>query len=289
MTKFVKQSKEQEVTNKLAGLTSHDLIELTESGNTAIFAALYIARKQCLAKDKKTILKTKVLIPDQAGWFTYKKYPQMLELEPIEVKTDNGIIDLKDLKNKLSKDDVCCFIYQNPAGYFAEQPIKEIHNICKNKCITIMDVSGSIGDNELCNGNYADILVCSFGKWKIINIGYGGFISLNNMDYYNNAIEIFNLTRFDPAFLDFLSKELDVVKNTINTLYKKRDEIMLKFNDFKIIHKKYKGVNITLSYKTKDELNKIIDICRKNKYPYVICPRYHRLKKKAVSIEVKRL
>ena len=79
----------QKVIDLLKKITNEKYIELTSRGNTAVFASLYCARK---LNPKKT-----VLIPDQGGWFTYKKYPIYLELQTEQVKTDYGIIDLKDL------------------------------------------------------------------------------------------------------------------------------------------------------------------------------------------------
>ena len=82
----------QQVINLLKKTTNMKYVELTSRGNTAIFAALYCARK--INPNKK------ILIPDQGGWFTYKKYPKYLEFDVENVKTDYGIIDLKDLKKK---------------------------------------------------------------------------------------------------------------------------------------------------------------------------------------------
>src|SRR3989339_1003422 len=108
----------EKIKDRLRKLTGHNTVELTSRGNIAIFAALYLARQSTLDKNHK-ITKNIVLIPDQGGWFTYKKYPKMLELEPVEVKTDNGVIDTGNLK-KIIKDDkkILCVLYSNPAGYF---------------------------------------------------------------------------------------------------------------------------------------------------------------------------
>ncbi len=121
---------------QLRKLTSHNYIYLTSRGNKAIEHAL-------------SFVKGSLLIPDQGSWLSYRKYAKRFSLDVVDVKTDFGIIDLDDLKKKVNKAGA--LIYQNPAGYFAEQPIKEIYKICKDKCLVILDVSGCIGDSELCD------------------------------------------------------------------------------------------------------------------------------------------
>ena len=157
------------ILEKLKKLTGHRYVLLTSRGNSAIYIAACLARRFNPKKD--------FLIPDQAGWLTYKQFPAKLKFSVREMKTDSGVIDL-GLKLK----DVSAVLYQNPAGYFAEQPMKEIYKLCKGKCIVIVDVTGSVG-TDMCNGSYADIHVCSFGEGKPVNLGYGGFISFNNKEY----------------------------------------------------------------------------------------------------------
>ncbi len=115
----------------LKRLTNHKNIYLTSRGNKAIEHVL-------------SFVKGRLLIPDQGAWLSYRKYAKKLGLDVGELKTDNGVIDLDDLRQKIDGADA--LIYQNPAGYFAEQPIKEIYEICKNRCLVILDMSGCIGD-----------------------------------------------------------------------------------------------------------------------------------------------
>ena len=46
--------------------------------------------------------------------------------------------------------------------------MKDIYKVCKDKCLVILDASGSIG-SSMCNGEYADMIVGSFGKYLINN------------------------------------------------------------------------------------------------------------------------
>lgn len=271
----------------LKKLTKHNNIELTSRGNTAIFAALYCARKLVL-DEKNSITRKNVIIPDQGGWLTYEKYSQMLELEVKKVKTDFGIIDLGDLK-KISKN-ACAIIYSNPAGYFAEQPTKEIYNICKkNECLVILDVTGCIGDNKLCNGDYADFTLSSFGRWKPVNVGYGGFVSTQKKEYFDKAKEIFKTTSFDKKYFPLLEKKLKALDKRLEFFYKKAIKVKNDLKNSDIIHKDKKSINVIVKFNSDKQKEKIINYCKTNNLEYTLCPRYIRVMDNAISIEIKRL
>jgi len=307
----------EEVFNLLKKYTKHENIELISRGNEAIFAALYCAKK---VNSKKAILTV-----DQGGWFSYLKYPKKLKLEVELVKTDYGVVDLKDLNGRLKGKNYCAFIYSNPAGYFAEQPIKEIYEICKkNDCLVIMDVTGSIG-SALCNGEYVDFIVGSFGKWKPVNLGYGGFLTAKKKEYFEKAEEIFNMseigyrklpalagrkipisehaqkhipsfssgsvfdtTSFDEDYLPELSEKLKNVKQRYALFENINKKIKKDLKEFRILHENKGGVNVIVEFSSEKEKDKIIDYCKKNNYQFTICPRYIRVNEEAVSIEVKR-
>lgn len=265
------------VIDKLKELTGHNYIRLTSRGNTAIFAALYCARKLNLSR--KT-----VLVPDQGGWLAYLKYPKMLGLNIEEVKTDYGILDLQDLKKK--SKTALALLYENPAGYFAEQPVEQIYEICsKNKCFVLQDISGSIGNAPV----NADFCICSFGEWKPINLKYGGFISARKKEYFETPKEIFNTTSFDEKYIPLLLKKLDALKQRYVFFDKIRKKTLSDLRDFGIIHKDKKGINVIIKYKNLQEKEKIINYCKKNNLEHTLCPRYIRVNTQAISIEVKRL
>lgn len=267
----------QKVIELLKKNTNERYIELTSRGNTAVFSSLYCARK---LNPKKI-----VLIPDQGGWFTYRKYPKYLEFDIKEVKTDYGVIDLKDLKQKLK--NVCCFLYSNPAGYFAEQPFKEIYNICKGKCLVILDVSGSIGVKDY--SKYCDFMIGSFGNDKPVNLGYGGFVGVNNKNNFEKPREIFNLTIFEEKYYKALLEKLKNLKKRYQYYNKINKKIKKGLQNYNIIHKDKKGINVVVKFDDKERKQEIIDYCKKHKYPFNVCPFYIRVKEKAICIEVKRL
>ncbi|MFH1210903.1 MAG: DegT/DnrJ/EryC1/StrS family aminotransferase [archaeon] len=264
---------EQKVIDILKRYTRHDHIRLTDRGNSAIFIAMYAAKK---VNPKKYIL-----IPDQGGWISYRTYPKMLNIPIKEVPTDRGIIKLDKLKKYAKKGSA--FIVSSFAGYFAEQPMEEIAKICHEKnCLVIEDACGSIGDNKLCNGLTSDIIVGSFGRWKPINMGYGGFISANKREYFENAKEPLSLIKVHNKIYDELPPYLNTRR--LYKIMKLAEKVKKDLAKYEIFHKDKRGLNVVTEYN-----DEIIRYCDKNKYPYVLCPTYIRVNEKAISIELKRL
>lgn len=261
----------QEIIVKLKKLTKHNYLELVQRGNKAILAAFQLAQKE-------------VLIPSEGGWITYQQYPKKLNLKLTELKTKDAVLDLEDLKVKSKKADL--LIYQNPGGYFAEQPYQEIYKICKkNNCLVVLDVSGCIG-TDLCDGNYADIMLSSFGKWKLVEAQGGGFISCQDQ-------RLFNQLKLKPLEeknkLKKILVSLEKLNSRIMFLLSKREQILEDLKEFEILHPKDLGFVVVVKYKLKEEKNKLIRYCKKNNLEYTECPRYIRVNEIALSIELKRL
>ncbi|MBW3004289.1 DegT/DnrJ/EryC1/StrS family aminotransferase [Candidatus Woesearchaeota archaeon] len=255
-----------EVQDKLQELTGKKKIKLVESGDHAILYAL----KFC-----KNLGKEKVLIQDQGGWLTYRDYPKKAGLEKVELKTDYGILDFSDLKAKADEKSVLLINSLN--GYFSEQPMEVISEICaERKCLLINDASGSIG-TEL--AKVGDIIIGSFGKDKPINLHYGGFIA-----YDEGAFE----GEFDDSKLKALSEELDKLFAKLLAWETKNIQIKEDLKDFDIVHRDSKGINVVVKFSSEEEKEKILAYCKEHNLPYTICPRYIRVNCDAVSIEVKR-
>jgi len=267
---------EDKIIDILKKYTRHDHIYLTERGNKAILAALKIVKES---------ESEKILIPDQGSWMTYFQYAKKLKFEIKGLETDYGVIDLDILKNNLK--DASALIYSNPAAYYAEQPIKEIYETCKkNNIIVILDISGSIG-SDFYDADYADIIVCSFGKWKPINLGYGGFISIGNI-YGKNKDYLRNL-KFEKSYCTNLYGKLVNLKKRYEFFEKINKKIKDDLKQFNILNINKKGINVIVKFNDEKEKNKIVDYCEKNKYEFVECPKMIKVNEKAISIEVKRL
>ena len=246
---------------QLRELVRHKHVYLTSRGNAAIEKAL------------EQFPKGDLLIADQGGWMSYKKIAKKLGFNVVELKTDLGVIDLEDLKQKIN--DASTVLYQNPAGYFAEQPVKEIYETAKGK--VILDVSGCLGENL---GDYADIIVGSFGRWKIADLGQGGFLSSNKELKVEEDFE---------GDLYKLSEKLSKVKERLQGLYNKCKQIKEDFKQFNVLHKDKKGVNVIVAFSNDEERSEILKYCQKNNYEWTECPREIRVNVPAISIEVKRL
>lgn len=261
--------------------TGHTIVKLLSRGNAAIFSALVIAKKN----NPKPFL----LIPDQGGWISFQKYPQMLGFELRTIKTNRGIIDLIDLEEKASSGSA--LLLTSFAGYFAEQPLSYISNICKkNKCLIIEDASGAISDSILCNSEFSDIIIGSFGKWKPVNNNYGGFLALSNKEMLEKAKDIFSADKFYP-FYDKLLVNLSKVPDRITKnleLQSKVKKDLLELN-LKVLHPDKRGLNVVVKPFNSDDREKILSYCKKNNYEYVECPKYIRVEEDAISIELKRL
>lgn len=268
---------EKKAIDLLKKYTKHEQVRFTSRGNKAIFAAFKCAKKLNPGKY--------ILVPDQGGWFTFLNYPKKLGFEVKSVKTNYGIIDLDDLKNKLK--DASALIYTNPAGYFAEQPLKKIYDVCKKKCLVILDVSGSIGNTK--DGSNADIMLGSFGRWKPVNIEYGGFISFKDEKNYIQSKEILNELYFDNTKLEISYGKLKNIKNRYSFFHRINKKIKKDLKDFNILHKDKEGINVVVAFSDEKEKEKLICYCEKNKYEFTLCPRYIRVNEKAISIEVKRM
>ena len=243
----------------LKRLTNKSHIYLLDSGDSAIAQAIKIANRKF------------TLIQDQGGWFLYKKLPNIIEL-----KTDYGLLNLKELKEKANKNSL--LIINSLSGYFAEQPMKEIAEICKEKyCFLINDVSGSIG-TEI--AKIGDIILGSFGKWKPINLEYGGFIaSTKKLDIKEN---------FNKEKLQQLKEKLEQLPKRLQNLKQLTNKVKSDLYNFNILHKDSDGINVIISYKTEEEKNKILKYCQENNLEYKLCPDYIKVNEKAVSIEIKR-
>jgi glycine/serine hydroxymethyltransferase len=262
----------QKILAKLRDVTGKKHIQLTERGNKAIKIALDLASQ---------LEKTTVLIPDQGGWMTYKKYPKKFDLEIKEVKTEHGIIDLEDLEKQADKNSI--LLTCSMPGYFAIDNMDEIMKIASKKgCLVMNDVSGSIGTDHAKIGH---LLIGSFGKWKPINLEYGGFIATDDDEFY----EKFDASYFDEHNYDDLLQKFEELPEKLKKFQETKKQILDDLQSFDIIHKDKDGINVVIKFDDDEVKQRIIDYCEENKLEYTLCPRYIRVNENAISIEVKRL
>ncbi len=250
-------------------------VYITKRCNSAILYSL---------RSMKKLGRFTVLIPEQGGWLTYKQYPPRLKMHMEMVKTDSSKLDLDDLESKLMQySGEAVFIFSSLAGYFVEHDVSKIYSLCKKyDVVLINDVSGSLGTTQS-DARECDILVCSFGEWKPVNFGDGGFISFNDKKYLYEELEHYDMD-YQGVY-----KNLKELEARNNFLYKKSDEIKNKFSDFDIIHKDSKSINVLIRFHSEKEKLRITSLCESLDLEYTVCPRYIRTGDEAISIEIKRL
>ncbi len=236
-------------------------------------------------------------MPQEGGWLTYKRFAKDLGKEYVEISSPNALIDLEDLKVKLQDcPQGSMFIYHSLGAYCAPQDVKQIYEIChRNNVAVMMDVSGSFG-TLLANGKFADVCFASFGKWKIVDYGTGGFISCKTKEMFDFFKPLFSAVTFpqrasDEDYSNLLHK-IDSSKERIEFLQQKGTQVIedMKQDGFSPLHSNttFPFVVIVPFANDLDRL-KIIGYCTKTGLEYTQCPREIRVMQKAISIEIKRL
>ena len=280
---------QHDVIEQLKSLTSHSHIQLTHRGDGAILLALHIVKCASIEHRKPTAAYPTILIPDQAGWLSYQTLPKLLGFNIVEVKTDNGLIDLADLKEKITSTTSAAILIQSLGGYFVQQPMEDIISICKkNNCLVIEDISGSIG---FLPSYDSDIKVCSFGLDKLVNVGTGGCLSCKENYLTQFAEELAPTVRLVQPLFDtaLLLQKLTALKSRVAFLSAKAQNIKSDLVHHTIIHRQSVAINVVAVFSSAAEQSALIEYCQKNKIPFKRCPRYNRVLAPAISIEVKKL
>ena len=257
----------KELNEELKKLVGKKHVRLVARGNTAIKIALQVCSDG---------IGDKVIVPDQGGWITYLEYPKKLGLKMAKLKTDAGLINASDLVGLKG-----CLLYTNMAGYFAEQPVSEIYSKFDGK--VVLDVC-SLG---LQKDWPADIVIGSFGRWKVVNAEYGGFIAVDDKKLFDKIMKI--PADFDCGYVERIKEKLIGAEGRLKFLMGVADKIKKELSDFDIIHREKKGINVVVRFKDSGEKQKILKYCKDNNYEHTLCPRYIRVEEDAISIEVKRL
>jgi hypothetical protein len=239
----------------------------TDRGNTSSKLALKYA---------KSLNYKKVYIQDQGGWITYKQFAKKLKFELEYLETDYGLIKDLNIKN-------CVLLINSMPGYFALQDMKFMSEYCKNNnCFLINDVSGSIGTSE---SKYGDIILGSFGRWKPINIEYGGFIAYD----FETGFFSKNFNKELKEFQSQLRKKLKNLPKRLSKFHLIASKIKRQLHAYEIIHRDSMGLNVVVKFENPNQELELIDFCKYHGYEFVVCPKYIRVMADAISIEIKRI
>ena len=265
--------------DKISEIIGHEHVKTVNSGNSAILAAV-------------NSFKDKILVPDQGGWTGFRNMAEFKGIEVIEVPTDLGIINPEVLEDSINKYKPEALFITSFAGYIAEQPVKELFEICDDKGILLVeDASGGIGDREkkLGNGEHAHVIVASTGSPKIVNVGSGGFISTDNNEFFKKSKELLKTLKASPVTCAGISEE---IKNASQILLKTIEACEMLKKEFKsAVHADKRGISVALKTDDPKKMGYLLrqKLKADGRSIITVCPRYERVMMEAVCVEIKNL
>ncbi len=277
--------KDEEITlaeDAIGKLTKHENIHVLNSGNSAIMAVM-------------SCFKNRVMIPDQGGWYGFRKMAEFFGIETYKVPTNLGLIDLENLDENIKQNNPEALFLTSFAGYTAEQPLKEIYEICEdNGVMLVEDASGGIGDpkGRLGNGNHAHVIVGSTGSPKTVNVGNGGFLSTNKQEISDTANYLLKILGADLVTCAGIASEAENAGEIFEKTTTATKRLKNNTSNFReVIHHKSRGLNIILPDRNQKLLSSEI---RQNLKVHggsivSLSPNYNRIKARAVCIELKNL
>lgn len=265
--------------DQISNLTNHDHVKIVNSGNSAILSVM-------------SSFKGKIMIPNQGGWSGFKNIAEFLGIEIVEIPTKLGIINLNTLEEYINKNKVEALFITSFAGYIAEQPVKQVYEVCEDKKVTLVeDASGSIGDNKkrLSNGNHAHIIVASTGSPKIVNVGTGGFISTNDNEILKKNKFILRTLSADHVTCAGIAAEIKNAPDILSKNIEVCNSIKKEFAS--AIHKDKRGISVALKTENPKKTAYLLRQHLKADGRNIIttCPRYDRLLIDAICLEIKNI
>ncbi len=272
----------KEALRDIKDVTGHRYARLVSSGNAAILSVL-------------KAINGSIALPDQGGWKAFKDFQAMFGQDVFEIKTDMGIVDPADLDRELKRLGPKAFCVPSFAGYIAEQDIKEISRVCReNGVMLVEDASGAIGDSRLAKGKYSDVIVCSTGTPKILNLLSGGFFTTSRRQIMDDSIDIVKTCKMSPATAAGLIEELKDAGKLIDRLVGYSDILKEMLGDVAdVVHADRRGICTGFRHPGPIELAKrakengmVTDFGRTF---LTTCPRYERFLEYGIVVELKKL
>ncbi|MBE2899657.1 DegT/DnrJ/EryC1/StrS aminotransferase family protein [Methanothermobacter thermautotrophicus] len=263
---------------RIREVTGHRYARLLNSGNAAI---LLLSHR----------LEGPFLVPDQGGWRGFRRIPEITGREVLSVETDRGLLDPDVLDARLDETGARALLVTSFAGYTAEQPIRELSDVCRSHgALLVEDASGSVSDplGRLCNGKISDIIIASTGAPKTVNAGGGGFISTSIPEIVQQDM-LLSALKADPYVRAAVALEMEAAeRNLTETL---RACSYLKENLEGALHPERRGINVIIPSGDPQgdvsRLRRVIDAGGRS--IFTRCPSYDRVLESAVAVEVKNL
>ena len=249
----------------LRRLTGKPHITFTGRGNRAIKKALSLARKK----------KEELLIPDQAGWLTYKPLGEKAGYTIRTLKTDAGLIT----PDMITGDDKTVLLINTLPAYAFTIPAEAIAEKCKEQGILLInDAAASIGTPAAKEG---DVIIGSFGKWKPLPLRQGGFIATDEP-----------LGEEEPN-LEWarLAKLLENVEERTTKMKRRANKLKQHLRKYDLIHPDKAGYNVIARYRSEEEKENLINDAGalEPRLEHTLCPRDIRVDQQAVCFELKRM
>lgn len=280
-----KEDYHSQATDKIRKLLGGKNTYILNSANSCL---LVIAQK----------IEEPILVADQGGWNGFIKACDIFNKNVEYIQTDEGLINIEKLSNYFDTYEVKSFYITSLAGYTAKQPLNEIQELCDiHNVLLIVDISGSVGDEELYE--CGDIQVSSTGSPKIINIENGGFINdiTGKIELNKHLIKTL---KADSVTCSGIANEIDkarsIEEKTIESnMYLKKKLIKQLSDDeiHNIVHPDSIGLNTIITTESKSKAKKLAyNISQKlnmKKSIISVGPNYNRIKKASIAIEIKNL
>ncbi len=252
----------------LKAITGKKHVMLTDRGNTSIFLALRYA---------KSVGEKQIHIQDQGGWLTYRHFPGRLNLGLRVLETDFGMIRPGSLSSG-------CLLMNSMPAYSALHPMGSVERECKEKDILLInDASGSIGSPE---GKAGDIIVGSFGEWKPVDCGYGGFVATDDDEVFSFMRERFHKP-LEPFYAELSRRLLDLPRRR-KWLEEKNRKVKEDLKDHDLVFREETGFDAIARFNNAEEKESLVSYCIRNGFEHTMCPDYIRVLADAVCIEIKR-
>ena len=268
--------------DSIKNFTHHEQVKIVNSGNSAILSVM-------------STFNSKIMIPDQGGWTGFKKMADFCGLETVILPTELGLVKTEILEDYIDKFNPEALFITSFAGYMAEQPLKDIYDICVNSGVVLVeDASGGIGDERglLGNGLHAHIIIASTGTPKTVNVGNGGFVSTNDKQMIVSAKNILNSVKADRVTCSGIASEIKnapyILSKTMEACRFLKSEI-IEFRE--VLHVDKLGLNVTVPHENPKKLGyQLRNGLNVNGGSIItICPNNNRVKLKSVCIEIKNL
>lgn len=260
----------------ICNLTGHKYSKIVNSGNSAILTVM-------------SNFKGKIVVPDQGGWSGFIKIAEFLGLKLIYLPTNLGLVNLEMLKDVLNREKPESLFITSFAGYTAEQPLKEIYEICEEEdVILVEDTSGALGDEEgrLANGKHSHIIVASTGSPKTVNVGNGGFISTNQKELLDTPLKFLKADHITCAGI---TQEIQYAPHILSKTVSSCSYLKEELED--VFHEDKKGVNVICKSDNPNKFSKELRAALNVHGGGMIskCPRYDRILENGVALEIKNL